>query len=117
MNMNEGEHKDAGSPCRDIELISSLITEIPDFPQPGILFRDIFPVLRNPVASEMLISRLLTRITTQFGDQVDSVAALDARGFLFGPILAMRLKASFVPIRKVCLKVLVRRVRREVGSR
>lgn len=84
----------------DIDRVKEAITAIPDFPLPGILFRDIFPVFRDPQLVEILITHLLSRICTR-QRKVDVVVGLDARGFLFGPILAMRLGAAFVPVRKV----------------
>lgn len=59
----------------------------------------MFPVFRDPVALEALVNMFMARILTAF-PKVDVIVGLDARGFLLGPILAMRLKAAFVPIRK-----------------
>jgi adenine phosphoribosyltransferase len=83
----------------DLKLIKSLITAHVDFPLPGIVFRDIFPVLRNPVAFEMLLNRMQHHVQATYG-AVDVIVGLDSRGFLFAPTLAMRLGAAFVPIRK-----------------
>jgi len=83
----------------DLKSITLLITEHPDFPQKGILFRDIFPIFRNPIAVEMLINRLLSHIFSCVG-KPDVIVGLDSRGFLFGPILAVRAGAAFAPIRK-----------------
>jgi len=67
----------------------------------GITFLDIFPLLRDPLAFETLITHLLHHITTTHaGVKPDVIVGLDARGFLFGPILAQRLGAAFVPVRK-----------------
>ena len=70
-------------------------------PQQGITFLDIFPVLRDPFAFETLITHFVHHITTQHaGARPDVIVGLDARGFLFGPIIAQRLGAAFVPVRK-----------------
>jgi adenine phosphoribosyltransferase len=85
---------------KDVEYIKSLVTSHENFPIEGVTFRDIFPVLRDPVASEMLISCLYRHIASEYGNSVDVIVGLDSRGFLFGPVLAQRLGCSFVPIRK-----------------
>jgi adenine phosphoribosyltransferase len=89
----------------DVDLIKSHLTSYPDFPRKGILFFDIFPILQNPPAFETLITHLTHHITSHtlqisHAKKVDVVVGLDARGFLFGPIIALRLGAAFVPIRK-----------------
>lgn len=73
--------------------------------QQGIVFLDIFPLLRNPIAFETTITNFLYHLTSHTiprstNGKVDVVVGLDARGFLFGPIIAMRLGAAFVPVRK-----------------
>lgn len=83
----------------DVERVKAAVAAIPDFPLPGILFRDLFPVFRKPELVELIITHLLSHIATKH-EKVDVVVGLDARGFLFGPILAMRLGAAFVPVRK-----------------
>lgn len=71
----------------------------------GVVFLDIFPILQNPLAFETLITHLIHHITSytlrnsQVG-KIDVVVGLDARGFLLGPIIALRLGAAFVPVRK-----------------
>jgi adenine phosphoribosyltransferase len=73
------------------------IRDIPDFPKPGITFKDITPLLMHPAAFDASIDRL----EEQFADRrVDVIAAAEARGFIFGAPLALRLRAGFVPIRK-----------------
>ncbi|KAG8907217.1 adenine phosphoribosyltransferase [Tulasnella sp. 403] len=96
----------------DVELIRSLLTPHPDFPKKGIVFLDLFPILRNPLAFETLVTHLVHHITsttispvvagapTRAPTKVDVVVGLDARGFLLGPIIALRLGAAFVPVRK-----------------
>ena len=76
--------------------LASYLRDVPDFPKPGILFKDITPMLSSPEAMECAIDRLAA---LDFG-KVDKVAAIESRGFLFGVPLAMRLGLGFVPIRK-----------------
>jgi adenine phosphoribosyltransferase len=79
------------------ELLRSLIRDVPDFPKPGIMFKDITPLLRDPQgldASVMLLAE-------PFRDQgVTRVAGIESRGFIFGSCVARILRAGFVPIRK-----------------
>ena len=74
-----------------------LIRDIKDFPQPGILFRDITPLLADPKGFHVVIDALAERFV---GEQVDAVVGIESRGFIFGGALAVRLNASFVPVRK-----------------
>eukprot|EP00055_Hartaetosiga_balthica_P018519 m.134672 g.134672 ORF g.134672 m.134672 type:complete len:183 (+) comp9670_c0_seq1:74-622(+) len=80
--------------------VEGLVKHHENFPIKGILFHDIFPVLRDPLGFEILMNEMFSAITANVKDKVDIVVGLDARGFLFGPVLASRLGASFVPIRK-----------------
>lgn len=73
------------------------IRDIPDFPKPGILFRDITPLLASPVAFEESIRRFEERYADQ---RIDCVVAAESRGFIFGAPLALRLKSAFIPVRK-----------------
>ncbi|KAF5331588.1 hypothetical protein D9611_007750 [Ephemerocybe angulata] len=89
----------------DVDLIKSRLTAHPDFPKKGIVFLDIFPILREPSVFEALISHLEQHINSHTialspTKKVDVIVGLDARGFLLGPILALRLGAAFVPVRK-----------------
>lgn len=78
-------------------VLRSKLRQYPDFPTPGVLFEDILPIFQDPHAFQLLIDGLKLRI----GDRpVDVIVGLDARGFLFGPTLALQLGASFVPVRK-----------------
>ncbi|XP_041457230.1 adenine phosphoribosyltransferase-like [Lytechinus variegatus] len=79
--------------------VKNAIGAIPDFPKPGILFRDIFPLFRDPSILNDLIDLLVHHVKQAF-QQVDVVVGLEARGFLFGPMLALRLGCGFAPIRK-----------------
>ncbi|NXH22816.1 APT phosphoribosyltransferase, partial [Bucco capensis] len=75
------------------------IRPFPDFPVPGVLFRDISPLLKDPAAFRTLIDLLEDHLRASF-PQIDLIAGLDSRGFLLGPSLAQRLAVGFVPIRK-----------------
>ncbi|KAL1922002.1 uncharacterized protein VTP21DRAFT_10644 [Calcarisporiella thermophila] len=83
----------------DIQRIKSLLRAIPDFPKKGILFQDIFPIFQDHLAVESIITNIVYHIQSTIG-KVDVIVGLDARGFLFGPLIAMRLGAAFVPVRK-----------------
>jgi adenine phosphoribosyltransferase len=77
--------------------LRAYVRDIPDFPRPGIVFKDITPLLLNPRALDAAVSRL-----TQFARKldVDYVVAAEARGFILGGALARQLGAGFVPARK-----------------
>ncbi|CAM3447207.1 adenine phosphoribosyltransferase [Aequorivita lipolytica] len=77
--------------------LSKFIRNVEDFPKAGVQFKDVTPLLGNSEAMESCIEQLLALI----GDQkIDKVAAIESRGFFFGTLLAQRLNAGFVPIRK-----------------
>ena len=77
--------------------LKDYIRTVPDFPKPGILFRDITPLLAHPPAFHEAVRRL----ANQFRDAgVTSVAAAEARGFIFAAPLALELNAAFIPVRK-----------------
>ena len=76
---------------------SRFIREIPDFPKPGVLFKDITPLLGNPTAFHKAIDEFALRYKLE---AIDAVVGIDARGFIFGSALAYRLGTAFVPIRK-----------------
>src|SRR5471032_141550 len=77
--------------------IRERIRTVPDWPQPGVQFRDITPVLQDRRALRTLIDLLVQRYIDV---RIDTIAGLDARGFIIGPILAYELSLGFVPIRK-----------------
>jgi adenine phosphoribosyltransferase len=77
--------------------LKRLIREVPNWPKPGILFYDITTLLKDPQGFRALIDSLYDHY---HGRPVDVVAGIEARGFIFGPALAYRLGAGFVPIRK-----------------
>lgn len=88
---------DSGLPFDRMGYVRERVRAIPDFPQPGILFRDITPVLADPKAFHMVIDAFVERF---IGQRVDAVVAIDSRGFIFGAPLASRLNTRFVPARK-----------------
>lgn len=79
------------------ENLEKAIRNVPDFPKPGINFKDITPIMQDPVLSNQVLDRLYEMY---LGKGVDVVAGLESRGFLFGYPLAMRLGVPFVLIRK-----------------
>ncbi|KAE8387196.1 adenine phosphoribosyltransferase [Aspergillus alliaceus] len=81
--------------------LRAALRQYPDFPSPGILFEDILPIFANPTLHESLLRSLELHILENHGNQKpDVIVGLEARGFLMGPSLALRLGASFVPVRK-----------------
>ena len=78
------------------------IRQFPDFPAPGVLFEDILPLFSDPALHEAFIRALELHIYTNYaeGERPEVILGLEARGFLFGPSLALRLGAGFVPVRK-----------------
>lgn len=77
--------------------LKSYIRDVPDFPVPGILFRDITPLLANPEASRAALDELTQRVAAS---RPDAIAAIESRGFLFGMPVAASLGLPLVPIRK-----------------
>lgn len=81
----------------DIKQIYNLIRDIPDFPKPGIIFKDITPILKTPWAFQKIIDYLANRYV---GKKIDLVVGIESRGFILGSALSYKLGAGFVPIRK-----------------
>jgi adenine phosphoribosyltransferase len=79
------------------EPLKQLIRSVPDFPRPGILFYDITTVLKDKAGFAQLIDAFAQYY---IGKDIDLVLGIEARGFIFGPALAYRLNAGFVPVRK-----------------
>ena len=79
--------------------LRSHIRTVPDWPAPGVQFRDITPLLQNPQVFRVLIDAFVHRYMTP-GLRPDVVAGLDARGFILGSVVAYELNVGFVPIRK-----------------
>lgn len=82
---------------QSIETLRNTIRDVPDFPQPGILFKDITPVLADPTLINQAIDGM---ILTSGIQKVDKVVGIDARGFIFGALIAQKLNAGFIPVRK-----------------
>ncbi|MCH2447759.1 MAG: adenine phosphoribosyltransferase, partial [Candidatus Poseidoniia archaeon] len=80
-----------------IQLIRDCIRNVPDFPKPGIQFKDITPVLSNPAAFDAAIEALAAPYKNS---DIDLVVGIEARGFIFGTPVARLLDVGFVPIRK-----------------
>lgn len=79
------------------ELLFSSIRDVADFPKPGIVFKDITTLLNNKEAFTLLMDHLEARYKSY---NLDFIAGIESRGFIFGAALATRLKVGFVPIRK-----------------
>ena len=77
-------------------MIKSLIRTVPDFPKPGIRFRDITPLLASPTGFRDVTNALADR----YIGKVDKIAAVEARGFIFGAAIAHAIGVGFVPVRK-----------------
>ena len=77
--------------------LRSLIRDIPDFPKEGVIFKDITLLLQNPDALKETTNELFKLLN---GQKINKVVGMESRGFLFGPMLANKLNAGFVPIRK-----------------
>ena len=80
-----------------VEELRAAVRDVPDFPKRGIVFKDITPVLSDPVLFRASIDLFLERCR---GLKIDKVVGIDARGFLFGSAVAYELSVGFVPIRK-----------------
>jgi len=78
--------------------LDKAIREVPNFPKQGINFKDITTLLLNPELSTEIVDALIERLK---GKQVDAIVGVESRGFLFGFLLANKMKIPFVPIRKV----------------
>ncbi|XP_068573598.1 adenine phosphoribosyltransferase [Cebidichthys violaceus] len=89
----------AADPESKLQLVHRHIRAFPDFPKKGILFRDICPILKDPAALTAVID-LFEEHVRKHHQQVELIVGLDARGFLFGPLLAQRLGVGFVLVRK-----------------
>lgn len=77
--------------------LENLIADYPDFPKKGILFRDMFPILKNPESMTLLLNQL-----SEFSDKLtpDYIVGIESRGFIIGTALATRQRMGFIPIRK-----------------
>lgn len=77
--------------------IKAIVRDVHDFPKPGIVFKDITPILKDPFLCAEITAALAEQLS---GLEIDVVAGIESRGFLFGPSLAQLLKIPFIPIRK-----------------
>jgi adenine phosphoribosyltransferase len=77
--------------------LSEYIRDIPDFPKPGVLFKDITPLLADPAAFGFAVARMSAHYATR---SIDAIAAAEARGFLFAAPVALELLKPLVPLRK-----------------
>jgi len=73
------------------------IRDIPDFPKPGILFKDITPLIKDPATLRLSVHQLLQPF---LGREITAVAGMEARGFIFGSLVAWELGLPFIPLRK-----------------
>ncbi len=83
---------------KDTLIAESLIRDIPDFPRPGINFKDITPVLANPDAMREVIDRFIEFAVLK---RPDAIVGIESRGFVFGMPLALEMGLPFIPVRKV----------------
>jgi adenine phosphoribosyltransferase len=80
-----------------VEKLRAAVRDVPDFPKAGIVFKDITPILSDPILFRGSIDLFLERCR---GRKIDKIVGIDARGFLFGSVVAYKLGLGFVPIRK-----------------
>jgi len=80
-----------------MERLKSKIRDIPDFPKPGIVFKDITPLVKDPAALRLAVHQLLHPF---LGRDITAVAGMEARGFIFGTLVAWELGIPFIPLRK-----------------
>ncbi|MFM2446386.1 MAG: hypothetical protein RI936_833, partial [Pseudomonadota bacterium] len=85
------------TPRVDTDYLRARVRTVPDWPEPGVMFRDITPLLADAHCLSLIVEALVQRYVDE---KPDLVAGIDARGFIIGGILAYRLNAGFVPIRK-----------------
>lgn len=79
------------------EKVKGVIRDVMDYPKPGILFKDITPVLSNPPLVKEIVQEMVLQLKHQ---KIDAIAAVEARGFIFGGMLAHELPCRFIPVRK-----------------
>lgn len=88
-----------GPPASDPEGLGHLVRDVPDFPSPGIVFKDITPLLADGRAFASAIEALAVRVAAA-GLELDRVVGIESRGFIVGAALAARIGIGFVPVRK-----------------
>lgn len=77
--------------------LTSVIRDVVDFPKPGIVFKDITPILTDNSLCDEIVEETIKRLA---GVKIDAVAGIESRGFLFGFMLAQKLRVPFIPVRK-----------------
>lgn len=77
--------------------IKNAVRDIPDFPKPGIVFKDITPILKDPLLCDKVLDAFVEKLK---GTRIDVIAGVESRGFLFGLSLACKLGVPFIPVRK-----------------
>jgi len=97
MTMSTTAPRQAAPLALHTDYIRDHIRTVPDWPAPGVQFRDITPLLQNPKVFRVLIDEFVHRY---FDAKPDAIAGLDARGFIIGAVVAYELNVGFVPIRK-----------------
>ena len=81
----------------NVHRLEAKIRAIPDFPKPGIVFRDITPLVADPTTLQLAVYQLIDPF---LGESINAVAGMEARGFIFGSLAAWELRVGFVPLRK-----------------
>lgn len=79
------------------ETIKKVIRDVPDFPKPGIIFKDITPILMDPELTRNIVNEMANEVSTL---NLDAIVGIESRGFWFGIMLANKLNIPFIPIRK-----------------
>ncbi|MGV3743068.1 MAG: adenine phosphoribosyltransferase [Burkholderiaceae bacterium] len=77
--------------------LQALVRDVPDFPIPGVLFRDISPILASPDAMQCALDRMVSHVDLS---AIDAIVGVEARGFILGAAMAARFEKGFVPVRK-----------------
>lgn len=80
-----------------MDRLTSKIRDIPDFPKPGIIFKDITPLVKDPATLRLAVHQLIHPF---LGREITAVAGMEARGFIFGSLVAWELGVGFIPLRK-----------------
>ncbi|MGD9692534.1 MAG: adenine phosphoribosyltransferase [Phycisphaerales bacterium] len=80
-----------------MEALTRLITDVPDFPKKGVMFKDITPLLADPAGLALAVEMMANPFR---GKRVDTVIGIESRGFIFGTAVAQSLSAGFIPVRK-----------------
>lgn len=80
-----------------MDIIRQAIRDVPDFPKPGILFKDITPLLLDPKLGKLIVEEFIDKLQ---GTKVDAILGVESRGFLFGYLLAVEMDLPFIPVRK-----------------